>query len=253
MTKEQEKLCICHLDPDSRARLAMKIRTRYEAGESITKTASAIGISRGFARKLIVEAGGDVRPGTTSRKHAHPLPRHELAALLKQKYEAGARVADLATPDIGSEEYVRVLLSEANTTMRPRGHRPDPEKHTKQGLYYRTRYESGEKLITIAESAGSNRTTVTKMIIEAGGKIRRRGFPSIAQTSARRELAATLRQKYEAGATITELVNPEVGTFNTVKKMLTEAGTTLRGRTGRWHGPTPKAGAAHKFEAQSTT
>ncbi|WNV92195.1 helix-turn-helix domain-containing protein [Umezawaea sp. Da 62-37] len=100
-----------------------EFRDRYEKGEAVAAIATSVGKSRNFVKNRIVKAGGTLRPMLS------PEQRRKLGARLRAGYEKGATIAELTTPDIGSESQVRKLLHEAGTTMRPPSRRRKKTDH----------------------------------------------------------------------------------------------------------------------------
>lgn len=97
-------------------------------------------------------------------------------------------------------------------------------------------YTDGADIRSIATATGRSYGSVHRLLRESGVVIRRRGEPGTpAKALQRRELAALIRKKYEAGASSYDLATPEVGSRHRVIRLLVEAGTELRkgGRMSR--------------------
>ena len=122
-------------DPQARRRLAAHLRTLYEEhGATLTELAAAAGGTRRAARRLLIEAGGTVRTTQQTlriRAAARASERQKLAVSLRARYEAGARVPELAEDCNYSVATVYRLLHQARTPMRPR-HRHGPDRDTRK-------------------------------------------------------------------------------------------------------------------------
>ncbi|WP_439812351.1 helix-turn-helix domain-containing protein [Streptomyces sp. P9-2] len=115
-------------DPQARRRLATQLRALYEQhGATLAELAAAASMTQRAARRLLIEAGGT--PRTTQetlrmRAAKRAAERHRLAVSLRERYEAGATVPELATDCGYSAATVYRLLRQAGTRMRPQQNRP---------------------------------------------------------------------------------------------------------------------------------
>ncbi|WNV83053.1 helix-turn-helix domain-containing protein [Umezawaea sp. Da 62-37] len=252
---------------EQRTALAVKCRWLYEDGGTAEGIAQEIGRSKSFVARLIVEAGGTMRPPTNQPKR-HPVPRAELVVELRRRYELGASSEDLARPDIGSGRYVRTLLREAGTTLRKGG-------GVSLAQQARGRRIACQPLVTMPghdqlmdqdrSPVGPDEPPVTPLYVTdleerrawglqfwqryqdgestaalAAAIGRPRGFvvkliAEVGGTFPRkrtpeecRELGDRLRRDYERGLTIAELATPDVGSEAYVGSLLRDAGTLMR-------------------------
>ncbi|MEU9340245.1 helix-turn-helix domain containing protein [Streptomyces sp. NPDC048278] len=122
-------------DPQARARLAARLRVLYEEhGATLDELARKAGKSKPATRRLLVEAGAEVR--TTQQTRAirsapSKAKRQKLALWLRKQYEADASVPDLAKACNFSVATVYRLLREARTPMRPQ-HRHGPAQQSRK-------------------------------------------------------------------------------------------------------------------------
>lgn len=87
----------------------------------------------------------------------------------------------------------------------------------------RRRYEEGASTELLATEHGTYATTICRNIRKAGGTLR-----SNVKLKFNDEVANEMRKKYEAGATLQDLVD-EYGTYRTtISHTLKRVGTTLR-------------------------
>jgi AraC-like DNA-binding protein len=123
-------------DPQARLRLATKLRTLYEQhGATLAELAAAASLSKRAARRLLIEAGGTPRtPQETLRLRAgaRAAERHRLAVSLRERYEAGTTVADLAAECGYSVATVYRLLHLAGTRIRPQHSHDLPSQRRKR-------------------------------------------------------------------------------------------------------------------------
>lgn len=122
-------------DPQARARLAARLRVLYEKhGATLDELARKAGKSKPATRRLLIEAGGEVRT-TRQTRQIRSAPskakRTKLALWLREQYEAGASVPELARACNFSVATVYRLLREAGTPMRPQ-HRHGPARHLRK-------------------------------------------------------------------------------------------------------------------------
>lgn len=125
------------------------------------------------------------------------------------------------------------------------------EARRRQALQLRARYDAGTTVSELVDSTGLAHGTVLNRLQEARTSMRtpretRQLRADKAQVAARRRLAIRLRARYEAGATISELAAPG-RSARTVRRLLSEAGTTMRSsdQTRRLRTP-PATRAAHR-------
>ncbi|MEU2339094.1 helix-turn-helix domain containing protein [Streptomyces sp. NPDC013172] len=120
---------------EARARLAARLRTLYDQhGATLDDLAAAAGKSKPAARRLLIEAGGQVRTTRQTiqiRSAASRAKQHKLAHWLRVRYEGGATVPALAKDSNFSTATVYRLLRQAGTPMRPQ-HRHGPAHHPKE-------------------------------------------------------------------------------------------------------------------------
>ncbi|WP_308122259.1 helix-turn-helix domain-containing protein [Streptomyces sp. TRM70350] len=110
-------------DPHARQRLATQLRALYEQhGATLAELAAAASVTKRAARRLLIEAGGTPRTAQETlrmRAAARAAERQRLAVSLRECYEAGATVPELAVDCGYSEATVYRLLHQAGTRMRP--------------------------------------------------------------------------------------------------------------------------------------
>ncbi|MFH8469490.1 helix-turn-helix domain-containing protein [Streptomyces sp. NPDC017991] len=175
--------------------------------------------------------------------------RHDLATTqsLREQYEAGATVADLVTASGMSYGTVLNRLREAGTTMRTswqtRRLREDAQARHRLALRLRTLYDKhGATLTDLAATGAGTRRAARRLLIEAGGTPRTTQqtlrMRSTADAPTRKKLAASLRAKYEAGASVPELAKQCHYSVATVYRLLHLAKTRMR--PPHQHGPTPR-------------
>jgi predicted transcriptional regulator len=116
-----------------------------------------------------------------------------------------------------------------NTTSPP----PNAEARRKHALELRTRYDTGATVDELAESTGLSHGTIVNRLHAAGTAMRtphetRQVRADEDHVVARRHLAASLRVRYESGATVDTLAADCGRSARTVRRLLIEAGTTLR-------------------------
>ena len=119
------------------------------------------------------------------------------------------------------------------------------------GAELRRLYEGGTTVQGLARATGRSPSYVRRLLQEAGttlsGRLPSRTKPSPSSSSSRprwvgrgthlspsqsRLLGARLRKLYEDGASIRDLVHLTDRSYSSVRHLLLEAGTTLRGRGG---------------------
>lgn len=122
-------------DPQARARLAARLRVLYEKhGATLDELARKAGKSKPATRRLLIEAGGEVRT-TRQTREIRSAPskakRAKLALRLRAQYEADASVPELAKACNFSVATVYRLLREARTPMRPQ-HQHGPARQLRK-------------------------------------------------------------------------------------------------------------------------
>lgn len=220
---------------EERERLRTEFLERYENGEGLRAIALSTGRNPATVAKLVTEAGGTIRrPGTCPP--ANPLSERDLGLKLRRLYEEGASVADLATPEVGSKNYVRRLLVEAGTQMRP----PKKQRTSRKRITgprrealakdCRRRYEEPLSIREVAALVGVSECLTATLIVEAGGTLRPRGRSAPPNPLPPDELAARLARRYKDGESVAKLATADVGSASYVTALLLKAGVTMRGR-----------------------
>ncbi|MEV0934957.1 helix-turn-helix domain-containing protein [Streptomyces phaeochromogenes] len=165
------------------------------------------------------------------------------AQSLREQYEAGATVADLVAASGLSYGTVLNRLREAGTVMRTSWQtRRLRDGRARRNLAVRLRrlYEQQGATLTELAAAGSvTRRVARRLLIEAGGKPRTTQqtlhIRTATDAAARRKLAAGLRARYEAGASVPELAKECNYSVATVYRLLRLANTRMRPQ--HRHGP----------------
>ncbi|MGW2524834.1 helix-turn-helix domain-containing protein [Streptomyces sp. NPDC001617] len=170
---------------------------------------------------------------------------------LRERYESGATVTELVAASGLSYGTVLNRLREAGTVMRTSWQtRRMRDGQARRNLAARLRrlYEQhGATLAELAAVGSVTRRAARRLLIEAGGTPRTTQqtlrIRSAADTARRKKLAASLRARYEAGATVPELAEECSYSVATVYRLLHQAGTHMRPQHN--HGParTPKKGS----------
>ncbi|MFD8736587.1 helix-turn-helix domain-containing protein [Streptomyces sp. NPDC059618] len=165
------------------------------------------------------------------------------ASDLRERYESGATVAQLVA--VSGLSYGTVLnrLHEAGTVMRTSWQtRRMRDLQARQNLAARLRrlYEQhGATLTELAAAGAGTRRAARRLLIEAGGAPRTTRetlrIRSAAERAAREELSASLRARYEAGASVPGLAKEFSYSVATVYRLLHQAGTRMRPQ--HRHGP----------------
>jgi Mor family transcriptional regulator len=122
-------------DPQARSRLAARLRVLYETqGATLDELARRAGKTKPATRRLLIEAGGEVRT-TRQTREIRSAPskakRTKLALWLRAQYGADASVPELAKAWNFSVATVYRLLREARTPMRPQ-HRHDAARQPRK-------------------------------------------------------------------------------------------------------------------------
>ncbi|MET7696400.1 helix-turn-helix domain containing protein [Streptomyces sp. NPDC005485] len=163
--------------------------------------------------------------------------------MLREQYESGASVAELVTTSGLSYGTVLNRLRDAGTIMRTSWQtRRMRDGQARRNLAARLRrlYEQEGATLTELAAAGSvTRRAARRLLIEDGGRPRTTQqtlrIRSAAHTAARKQLAASLRARYEAGATVPELARDCNYSVATVYRLLRQAHTRMRPQ--HRHGP----------------
>ncbi|MFF9280325.1 helix-turn-helix domain-containing protein [Streptomyces griseosporeus] len=166
---------------------------------------------------------------------------------LREQYESGATVQELAAASGLSYGTVLNRLRSAGTVMRTswqtRRMRQDPQARRRLATQLRALYEQhGATLAELAAAASVTKRAARHLLIEAGGTPRTAQETlrlRVAQRAAERHrLALSLRERYEAGASVPELATDCGYSKATVYRLLRQAGTRMRpGQDrGRSHG-----------------
>ncbi|MFG2943326.1 helix-turn-helix domain-containing protein [Streptomyces sp. NPDC048282] len=172
------------------------------------------------------------------------------AQKLREEYEAGATVQELVAASGLPYGTVLNRLREAGTVMRTswqtRRMRDGQEARARLAARLRILYEThGATLGELAAAAGKSKPAARRLLIEAGGRVRSTRqtiqIRSAASRAKRGKLAAWLRVRYEAGATVPELAEECSYSTATVYRLLRQAHTPMRPQ--HRHGP---ARHAHK-------
>jgi len=162
---------------------------------------------------------------------------------LRERYESGATVAELVASSGLSYGTVINRLREAGTVMRASWQtRRLHDGQARRNLAARLRrlYEQHGATLTELAAAGSvSRPAARLLLVEAGGTPRTTQqtlrIRSAAGTARRKKLAASLRARYEAGATVPDLAEECSYSVATVYRLLHQAGTPMRPQHN--HGP----------------
>ncbi|MGA5452076.1 helix-turn-helix domain-containing protein [Streptomyces umbrinus] len=165
------------------------------------------------------------------------------AQALREQYESGATVAELVATSGLSYGTVLNRLREAGTEMRTSWQtRRMRDGQARRNLAARLRrlYEQQGATLTELAAAGSvTRRVARRLLIEAGGRPRTTQHTlrirAAADAARRRKLAAGLRARYEAGASVPELAKECNYSLATVYRLLHQAGTRMRPQ--HRHGP----------------
>ncbi|MCX5282991.1 helix-turn-helix domain-containing protein [Streptomyces sp. NBC_00198] len=165
------------------------------------------------------------------------------AQALREQYEAGATVDELVTSSGLSYGTVLNRLREAGAVMRTSWQtRRMRDGQARRNLAARLRrlYEQQGATLTELAAAGSvTRRAARRLLIEAGGTPRTTQqtlrIRSAANAARRKKLAASLRARYEAGATVPDLAAECSYSVGTVYRLLHQASTRMRPKHN--HGP----------------
>lgn len=170
------------------------------------------------------------------------------AQSLRKQYESGATVAELVAASGLSYGTVLNRLHEAGTVMRTSWQTRrmrDGQARRNLAAHLRRLYEQEGATLTELAAAGSvTRRAARRLLIEAGGTPRTTQqtlrIRSAANAARRKRLAASLRARYEAGASVPELAKQCSYSVATVYRLLHEAHTRMRPQ--HHHGPARTSG-----------
>ncbi|MEU1449441.1 helix-turn-helix domain-containing protein [Streptomyces mirabilis] len=163
---------------------------------------------------------------------------------LRKEYEAGATVDELVAASGLSYGTVLNRLHDAGTVMRTswqtRRMRQDPQARQRLAAHLRALYEQhGATLTELAAGAGETRRSARRLLIEAGGTVRTTQqtlrMRAVGRAAERRELALSLRARYETGSSVPELAEDYNYSVATVYRLLHQAKTPMRPQ--HRHGP----------------
>ncbi|MGW2050960.1 helix-turn-helix domain-containing protein [Streptomyces sp. NPDC001858] len=155
---------------------------------------------------------------------------------LREQYESGATVAELVAASRLSYGTVLNRLREADTVMRTswqtRRLRDGPARRNLAARLRRLYEQQGATLTELAKAGSVTRYTARRLLIEAGGTPRTtqqtHRIRSAVNTARRKRLVASLRARYEAGATVPELAEECSYSVATVYRLLHQADTPMR-------------------------
>ncbi|WUG72761.1 helix-turn-helix domain-containing protein [Streptomyces sp. NBC_00457] len=170
------------------------------------------------------------------------------AQALREQYESGATVAEVVAASGLSYGTVLNRLHEAGTVMRTSWQTRrlrDGQARRNLAAHLRLLYEQhGATLAELAAAGSVTRRSARRLLIEAGGTPRTTQqtlrIRSAAEATARKKLAASLRARYEAGASVPELAKERNYSVATVYRLLHEANTRMRPQ--HRHGPARTSG-----------
>jgi hypothetical protein len=189
----------------------------------------------------------DTRSVTARKKPIRKLSGEERAAFahaLRDKYEAGQSLKDIADDIAASETYVYVMLVEVDTRMRPTPIAPlGSAERAELARMLREGYDAGLSHTAVARSIGCDHDTARTLIVEAGGTLRTQVIAGLAE-HLRPALAQRLRTEYENGASLAELSAELRCRESSVRCLLVEAGATIR--------PDHKIAAVQRYPACPT-
>ncbi|MFE2712944.1 helix-turn-helix domain-containing protein [Streptomyces mirabilis] len=165
------------------------------------------------------------------------------AQALREQYEAGATVDQLAASSGLSYGTVLNRLHEAGTEMRTswqtRRLRDGQARRNLAARLRRLYEQQGATLAELAVAGSVTRRAARRLLIEAGGTPRTTlqtlRIRSAADAARRTKLAESLRARYEAGATVPDLAGECNYSVGTVYRLLHQAGTHMRPKHN--HGP----------------
>lgn len=147
---------------------------------------------------------------------------------LRELYEAGHSVQDIAEQTAASAASIYRALVAAGTTFRTTPVAPlgSPER-AELARTVREGYDAGLTQSEVARSIGCDHDTARRLITEAGGTIRTRVMNGLDEYT-RPLLAKRLRMEYENGASLADLSAALDCRESSVRCLLVEAGATIR-------------------------
>ncbi|MFJ2391512.1 helix-turn-helix domain-containing protein [Streptomyces sp. NPDC087843] len=170
------------------------------------------------------------------------------AQALREQYESGSTVDQLVASSGLSHGTVLNRSREAGTEMRTSWQTRrlrDGDVRRNLATHLRRLYEQQGATLTELAAAGSvTRRVARRLLIEAGGTPRTTQqtlrIRSAANTARRKKLAASLRARYEAGATVPDLAAECSYSVATVYRLLHQAGTRMRPQHHHGSARTPR-------------
>lgn len=186
---------------------------RYAEGEGLHALAASYSSSPMTIRARLTAAGVTIRePGRN--RNAPVFDPDEL----REAYESGLRLVDVAALFGTHKNRIRDLLVEAGVTIRPRAWKPLPE------LELKARYEAGEPARTLAADYGVDEGTIRAHLRRFGVTIRP-GGPDRPDVD-----VDELTRRYHAGESTETLAVAFGCSPQTVTRRLKAAGVELRER-----------------------
>lgn len=170
--------------------------------------------------------------------------RRAFAQVLREQYEVGKSLKDIAEEIAASITYVYVMLVEAGTMMRPTPIAPlGSAERAELAQLLREGYDAGLSHTALARSVGCDHDTARSLIVEAGGRLRTQVVAGLAE-HLRPALAQRLRIEYENGASLADLSAELRCRESSIRCLLVEAGATIR--------PDHRIAAAQRYPAYPT-
>ncbi|MBC3843163.1 hypothetical protein GXW82_32070 [Streptacidiphilus sp. 4-A2] len=168
------------LSPQDEVRLGELLRPGYEAGASLAALGADLGRSHSYIAKVLLAAGATIRPPHRPAAATHPVD----LALLREQYEGGASVAELAGLIHYSRERTRQLLVRAGAQLRinrpPHGTQLRGAERAALAARYRERYKT--ELLSTQSLADEDKRSygfVYRLLTEAGTRMRPRDAPPV--------------------------------------------------------------------------
>lgn len=110
------------LTAEQRAAFTTEASRRYLNGDSIRTIAKALGAGYGTVHTHLVQAGIQLRPHAYHHSQLTTAEQHIRRVSMRNRYQDGESVHDLALAFALSDHTVRRHLIAAGTRMRPVGH-----------------------------------------------------------------------------------------------------------------------------------
>lgn len=225
----------------SQASRDAEIIARYATGEvGISSIASEFGIGRETVRRILVDAGVEIRkPGATiarsNWKTALTDEQHTEAADL---YRSGETTEQIAKRYNVSPSTVNNALRRSGITLRPSGGRKGYGRVASLGPDLAARYVTGESIKSIAASIGASPNAVRMVVRDQGVTIRssadeQRGKPGKALRVWSDAEIADVARCYEAGMSINNIARRHSSSDKTIRPLLEAQGITIRPRGGQ--------------------